>query len=142
MQLRAVRRTVGICQTGSEAAKTWSEGVISALQACFECTDWHMFREAETDGDSMNLEEYTVSMICYISKCIDNVTVSKNIISRLNQRPWTMAKMCAPLRTHDFAFRADEKAARTTVRANLILGLQRGKACTCKENTQPLSGQR
>ncbi|KAI5611468.1 gastrula zinc finger protein XlCGF28.1-like [Silurus asotus] len=43
--------------------KTWPEGATSALQDCFECTDWDMFREAATYGDSINLEEYTSSVI-------------------------------------------------------------------------------
>ncbi|KAI5090393.1 gastrula zinc finger protein XlCGF28.1-like [Silurus meridionalis] len=36
-----------------------------------------MFREAATNGDSINLEEYTSSVTSYISKCIDDVTISK-----------------------------------------------------------------
>ncbi|KAK3560784.1 hypothetical protein QTP86_019477, partial [Hemibagrus guttatus] len=59
--------------------KTWPAGAISALQDCFECTDWNMFREAATNGDSINLEEYTTSVTSYIGKCIDDVTVSKPV---------------------------------------------------------------
>ncbi|KAK3573704.1 hypothetical protein QTP86_032060, partial [Hemibagrus guttatus] len=33
--------------------KSWPAGAISALQDCFECTDWNMFREAATNGNSM-----------------------------------------------------------------------------------------
>lgn len=36
-----------------------------------------MPREAATNGDRTNLEEYTSSVTSYISKCIDDVTVSK-----------------------------------------------------------------
>ncbi|KAK3507012.1 hypothetical protein QTP70_000565 [Hemibagrus guttatus] len=52
--------------------KTWPEGAIPALQDCFECTDWDMFREAATNGDTTDLEEYTSSVTSYISKCIDD----------------------------------------------------------------------
>ncbi|KAK3509709.1 hypothetical protein QTP70_008448 [Hemibagrus guttatus] len=53
-----------------------------------ECTDWDMFREAATNGDTTDLEEYTSSVTSYISKCIDDVTISKSITTRSNQKPW------------------------------------------------------
>ncbi|KAI5098276.1 gastrula zinc finger protein XlCGF28.1-like [Silurus meridionalis] len=55
--------------------KTWPEGATSALQDCFECTDWDMFREAATYGDSINLEEYTSSVTSYISKSGDKAAL-------------------------------------------------------------------
>ncbi|KAK3510648.1 hypothetical protein QTP70_011907 [Hemibagrus guttatus] len=61
-----------------------------ALQDCFECTDWHMFREAATNGDSINLEEYMASVTSYICKFIDDVTSSKTITTCSNQ------KLCLP----------------------------------------------
>ncbi|KAK3513975.1 hypothetical protein QTP70_000321 [Hemibagrus guttatus] len=79
--------------------KTWPAGANSALQNCFECTDWNMFREAATNGDSINLEEYTTSVTSYIGKCIDDVTVSKTITTRSNQKPWMTAEMHALLKS-------------------------------------------
>ncbi|KAK3555076.1 hypothetical protein QTP86_007974 [Hemibagrus guttatus] len=79
--------------------KTWPAGAISALQDCFECTDWNMFREAATNGESINLEEYTTSVTSYISKCIDDVTVSKTITTRSNQKPWMTAEVGALLKS-------------------------------------------
>ncbi|KAK3524889.1 hypothetical protein QTP86_011214 [Hemibagrus guttatus] len=72
--------------------KTWPEGAISALQDCFECTDWDMFREAATNDDTTDLEEYMSSVTSYISKCIDDVTISKSITTRSNQKPWMPCK--------------------------------------------------
>ncbi|KAK3506476.1 hypothetical protein QTP70_001469, partial [Hemibagrus guttatus] len=54
---------------------------------CFECTDWQMFRETATNGNSINLEEYTASVTSYIGKCIDDVTISKTITTCSNQKP-------------------------------------------------------
>ncbi|KAK3554826.1 hypothetical protein QTP70_034849 [Hemibagrus guttatus] len=51
-----------------------------------------MFREAATNGDSINLEEYTTSVTSYIGKCIDDVTVSKTITTRSNQKRWMTAE--------------------------------------------------
>ncbi|KAK1794767.1 hypothetical protein P4O66_009973, partial [Electrophorus voltai] len=78
--------------------RTWPEGAISALQDCFEQTTWITF--------TVNLEEYTASVTGYISKCIDDVTVSKNITTRPNQKPWMPAEVRMLLRTRDSAFRA------------------------------------
>ncbi|KAI5614992.1 gastrula zinc finger protein XlCGF28.1-like [Silurus asotus] len=72
--------------------RTWPAESMSALQDCFECTDWDMFREAATNGEFINLEEYTSTVTSYIGKCIDDVTTSKTITIRSNQKPWMTAK--------------------------------------------------
>ncbi|KAK1792647.1 hypothetical protein P4O66_012581 [Electrophorus voltai] len=72
--------------------RTWPAGAISALQDCFEQTTWITFKEAATDGGTVNLEEYTASVTGYISKCIDDVIVSKTITTRHNQKPWMIAE--------------------------------------------------
>ncbi|KAK3542272.1 hypothetical protein QTP86_021989 [Hemibagrus guttatus] len=99
--------------------KTWPEGAISALQDCFDCTDWDMFRKAATKGDTTDLQEYTSSVTSYISKCIDDVTISKSITTRSNQKPWLTAKVCVLLKSRDSAFRAGDKDALRTARAKL-----------------------
>ncbi|KAK3534924.1 hypothetical protein QTP70_002008 [Hemibagrus guttatus] len=81
--------------------KTWPEGAISALRDCFECTDWDMFREVATNGDTTDLEEYTSSVTSYISKCINDVTISKSITTRSNQKSWMTAKVHALLKSRD-----------------------------------------
>lgn len=107
--------------------KIWPVVAISALQDCFECTDWHMFREAATYGDSTNLEEYTASVTSYISKCIDDVTFSKTITTRSNQKPWMTAEVRALLRTQDSAFRIGDKTALRTARAKLSRAIREAK---------------
>ncbi|KAK3506158.1 hypothetical protein QTP70_018388 [Hemibagrus guttatus] len=52
-----------------------------------------MFKEAATSGSSINLEEYMTSVTSYICKCIDDVTVSKTITTRSNQKPWMMTAL-------------------------------------------------
>ncbi|KAK3529728.1 hypothetical protein QTP86_000815 [Hemibagrus guttatus] len=39
-------------------------------------------KEAATNGNSINLEEYTTSVTSYIGKCIDDMTISKTITTR------------------------------------------------------------
>ncbi|PWA30377.1 hypothetical protein CCH79_00020582 [Gambusia affinis] len=42
--------------------RAWPEGALSALQDCFECTDWGMFREATMHKQHMDMEEYAASV--------------------------------------------------------------------------------
>ncbi|KAK3571346.1 hypothetical protein QTP86_008274 [Hemibagrus guttatus] len=107
--------------------KTWPAGAISALQDCFECTDWNMFRETATNSDSINLEEYTTSVTSYNGKCIDDVTVSKTITTRSKQKPWMTAEVRALLKSRDSAFRAGDKEALRTPRAKLSRAIKEVK---------------
>ncbi|GCC22652.1 hypothetical protein chiPu_0001040 [Chiloscyllium punctatum] len=75
-------------------------------------------------GDSINLEEYTASVICYISKSIDDITVSKAINSHPNQKLLMTTKVCKLLQIHDSAFRSDDKM---TARANLTRVIKEAK---------------
>ncbi|KAK1790105.1 hypothetical protein P4O66_002411 [Electrophorus voltai] len=84
---------------------TWPAGAISALQDCFEQRTWITFKEAATDGGTVNLEEYTALVTGYISKCIDDVIVSKTITTRPNQKPRMTAEVRMLLKTRDSAFR-------------------------------------
>ncbi|KAK3537916.1 hypothetical protein QTP70_024569, partial [Hemibagrus guttatus] len=61
-------------------------------QDSFECTDWDMFKEAETNGDTTDLEECTSSVTSHISKCINDVTIFKSITTHSSQKPWMTAK--------------------------------------------------
>ncbi|KAI5090364.1 gastrula zinc finger protein XlCGF28.1-like [Silurus meridionalis] len=112
--------------------RTWPAGSMSALQDCFECTDWDMFREAATNGDFINLEEYTSTVTSYIGKCIDDVTISKTITIRSNQKPWMTAKVRALLKTRDSAFRAGDKTALKTARAKLSRAIREAKGAHAK----------
>ncbi|KAK3542802.1 hypothetical protein QTP70_003006 [Hemibagrus guttatus] len=86
-----------------------------------------MFREAATKGDSINLEVYMTSVTSYISKCIDDVTVSKAIITRSDQKPWMTAKVHALLKSRDYAFRAGDKTALKSARAKLSRAIREAK---------------
>ncbi|KAK3539497.1 hypothetical protein QTP70_009038 [Hemibagrus guttatus] len=89
MLIPAYRPLVRCSKLVLKHVKTWPAGATSALQDCFECTDWNMFRKAATN--SINLEKYTTSVTSYIGKCIDDVAVAKTITTRSNQKPWMTA---------------------------------------------------
>ncbi|KAK3536389.1 hypothetical protein QTP86_008850 [Hemibagrus guttatus] len=86
-----------------------------------------MFSEAATNGNSINLEEYTTSVTSYIGKCIDDLTVSKTITTRSNKKPWMTAEVCPLLKSRDSAFRAGDKAALRTARAKLSRAIREAK---------------
>lgn len=57
----------------------WPEGAATALQDCFDFTDWEMFREAATIDHHTDIQEYTETVTAYFNKCTDDVTVSKTM---------------------------------------------------------------
>ncbi|KAI4882186.1 hypothetical protein NFI96_024769 [Prochilodus magdalenae] len=107
--------------------RTWPSGAISALKACFEHTDWQMFREAATYSNNTDLKEYTSSVTSYIGKCIDDVTVSKTITTCPNQKPWMTAEVRALLKAQNSAFKAGDKAALRKIRAKLSRAIRQVK---------------
>ncbi|KAK3528893.1 hypothetical protein QTP70_012063 [Hemibagrus guttatus] len=113
MLISAYRPLIRCSKPILKLVKTWPEGATSALQDCFE------FREAATNGDTTDLEEYMSSVISYISKCNDDVTISKSITVHSNQKPWMTAKMHALLKSRDSVFRAGDKDALRTAWAKL-----------------------
>ncbi|GAA6107150.1 piezo-type mechanosensitive ion channel component 1-like, partial [Tachysurus ichikawai] len=127
MLIPAYRPLVRRSKPVLKQVKTWPAGATSALQDCFECTDWNTFREAATNGDSVNLEEYMSTVTSYIGKCIDDVTVSKTITTRSNQKPWMTANVRALLRTRDLAFRTGDRVALRTARAKLSRAIREAK---------------
>ncbi|KAI3370567.1 hypothetical protein L3Q82_007080 [Scortum barcoo] len=68
--------------------RKWSEGAMEALQDCFECTDWDMFKEAATYNNQTDIDEYAMSVSAYINKCMEDVSVINSITTRANQKPW------------------------------------------------------
>ncbi|KAI4877849.1 hypothetical protein NFI96_028554 [Prochilodus magdalenae] len=127
MLIPAYRPLIRRAKPDRKQVKTWPPGAVSALQDCFEHTDWEVFREAATSGDSINLEEYTESVIGYISKCIDDVTVSKVITTHPNQKPWMTAEVHVLLRTRDKVFKSGDKAGLRTARAKLSRAIREAK---------------
>ncbi len=106
----------------------WPDDATSTLQDYFQCTtDWNMFKEAATYNNHTDLQEYTETVTAYIKKCIDDVTVTKTITTRANQKPWMTAEVRGLLKTRDEAFRSGDKAALKTARDNLSCGIKNAK---------------
>ncbi|KAK0148820.1 hypothetical protein N1851_010766 [Merluccius polli] len=100
----------------------------AALQDCFECTDWSIFREAATDDDQCtDINEYAESVTAYINKCIEDVTVMKTITVRANQKPWFTSELHKLLKARDAAFKTGDVAELRTARNNLACGIKLAK---------------
>ncbi len=103
------------------------DNATSALQDCFQDTDWNMFKEADTYNNHTDLQEYTETVTAYIKNCIDDVTVTKTITTRANRKPWMTAEIRGLLKTREEALRSGDKAALKTARANLSCGIKNAK---------------
>ena len=89
----------------------WPAEAVPMLKDCFETTDWQMFKEAVTEGNTVNLEEYSESVLAYIAKCVEDVTTIKTITISPNQKPWLNAEVHHLLRIRDAAFKAGDAEA-------------------------------
>ncbi len=85
-----------------------------------------MLRDAATQENHINLEEYTSSLSSYISKCVDDVVITK-IIKSKNQKAWMNGEVRALSRAQK-AFRSGDKEAYNTTRARLKAGKKEAKA--------------
>ena len=123
----AYRPKVKVTKPVLKQVCVWSEGVIPALQDCFNTTDWGMFKQAATYDNHTDIEEYTETVTSYISKCIADVTHTRTITVRANQKPWLTAEVLRLLRARDAAFRSKDAAGLRTARANLSRGIREAK---------------
>ncbi len=127
MLIPAYRPLLKLAKPVQKLITIWPENATSTLQDCFQCTDWNMFKEAATYNNHTDLQEYTETVTAYIKKCMDDVTVTKTITTRTNQKPWMTAEVRGLLKTRDEAFRSGDKAALKTARANLSRGIKNAK---------------
>lgn len=72
--------------------KTWPEGAASALWDSSEFTDWKVFRQAATVNQHIHADEYAEVATGYITKCLPDVTVIKNIATQAphTHTPWPL----------------------------------------------------
>ncbi len=107
--------------------QVWPDGSSEALQDCFDTTDWDMFKQAATYNNTTDLQEYSETVTAYITKCIDDVTVTKTITVRANQKPWLTGEVYRLLKARNTAFRAGDEEGLKTARANLSRGIREAK---------------
>ncbi len=135
MLIPAYKPLLKLAKPVQKQITVWPDDATSALQDCFQDTDWNIFKEAATYHDHTDLQEYTKTVTAYIKKCIDDVTVTKTITTRTNQKPWMTAEVRGLLKTRDDAFRSANKSVLKKARANLSSRHQESKTlCAQKIN--------
>ncbi len=127
MLIPAYRPLLKLAKPVQKQITVWPDNATSALQDCFQDTDWNMFKEVATYNNHTDLQEYTETVTAYIKYCIDDVTVTKTITTHANRKPWMTAEVRGLLKTRDEAFRSGDKAALKTARANLSRGIKNAK---------------
>ncbi len=119
--LRRIRPT-------KKTVTVWPSDAAFVLQDCFQCTDWQVFKDAAMCEGEVDLEEYTSSVLGFISKCADDVAITRTVTCFPNQKPWLNAEVRALLKARDAAFRAGEASALKVARKELTAGIVRAKA--------------
>ncbi|XDV11181.1 hypothetical protein PO909_000189 [Leuciscus waleckii] len=99
---------------------TWPVDALSQLQDCFSTTEWSLF-------ESLDVEEYTESVLSYITFCTVNVTVTKRIRVFPNEKPWMTSEVRHLIRDRNTAFRSGDRAQYSSARANLRKGIRDAK---------------
>lgn len=107
--------------------RVWPEGAMEALQDCFECTEWDMFKKAATFSDHINMDEYAMTVSAYINKCMEDVSVTKTITTRANQKPWMTNEVRKMHKVRNSAFKSGDENALRTARANLNRAIRLAK---------------
>ncbi|XP_008302371.1 zinc finger and SCAN domain-containing protein 31-like [Stegastes partitus] len=81
-------------------------------------------KQAATNNNTTDLQEYTETVTAYITNSIDDVTDTKTITVQDNQKPWLTEKVYRLMKTLDAAFRGGNKLGLRTARANLSCGIR------------------
>ena len=69
----------------------------------------------------------TQTLTGYITKCMEDVTVTKDITVRANEKPWFTREVRELLRARNVAFKSGDKEALKSARANLHRGVRAAK---------------
>lgn len=66
----------------------WTDEATVALQDCLECRDWHKFSDSATQENHINLKDSTSTVTSHISRCVNDVVITKIIKMFPDQKAW------------------------------------------------------
>ncbi len=101
-----------------------------------------MFKQAATYNNTTVLHEYSETVTAYITKCIDDVTVTKTISVWANQKPWLTGEVYRLLKARNAAFIVGDEEGLKTARANLTRGIREAKRQHSRRITHCFSDSR
>ncbi len=86
-----------------------------------------MFKQAATYNNTTDLQEYSRLSLAYITKCIDDVTVTKTITVRANQKPWLTGRSTDFWRLGTLPLELEMRRAWRQLGPNLSRGIREAK---------------
>ena len=116
--------------------------VRAALKDCVDTTDWGMFKQSATYNNTTNIQEYTETVTGYTTKCIDDMTHTRFITIRANQKPWLTGEVHRLLWARNIAFREGNPAGLRAARADLSRGIRKAKRQYTRKITAHFSDSR
>lgn len=105
-----------------KTVQVWDENTTAALQGCFACTDWDIFRES-----SNNLEELNDVITSYIHFCEDMIVEKKTVKTFGNNKPWVTVELKTLLNKKKRAFQEGNEEDKRSVQKQLKGKLDEGK---------------
>ncbi len=126
MLIPAYRPLLKLAKPVQKQITVWPDNATSALQDCFQDTDWNMFKEAATYITIQTCRN-TLKLWLLTSNTALMMWQSPRPSTRANRKPWMTAEVRGLLKTRDEAFRSGDKAALKTARANLSRGIKNAK---------------
>ena len=106
----------------TRTVKVWSTESTQQLQACLECTDWHVFLDSSDSIDSA-----TDVISDYITFCKDMLIPEKTVKIYPNNKPWVTKALKNTLNEKKIAFQTGDRMERKRVQAKLRNELRKAK---------------
>ena len=91
--VKPVKRTV----------KQWTPESLQALQGCFDCTEWAVFKNS-----SQSLDEYTDVVTSYINFCEESIIPTKAVTIYGNSKPWYCKEVYEQCKRKNAAYKVDD----------------------------------
>ncbi len=147
MLMPAYRPLVKVIKPIHKQIQVWPEGSSEALQDCFDTTDWNMFKQAATYNSTTDLQEYSETVTAYITKCIDDVTVTKTINARKapapDNIPGRVLRDCAveltDVFTDIFNISLSQAVVPTCFKATTIIPVPKKSSPSCFNDYRPVA---
>ena len=102
----------------------WTESAVNTLKACFDTTDWCIFRDSWT-----TLDEYTDTVSEYIRFCVELCIPTKTVTKHPNNKRWYDKTIRKKIVLKDRAYRLREKdpASYSSAKNQLRLAIRQHK---------------
>lgn len=105
-----------------KTVRVWSDDACETLKGCFECTDWSVFFDGDSDLDSISDK-----VTCYINYCVEAVIPCKQIKIFPNNKPWVTREVKAAINKKKAAFYSGDKERIKDAQRELKVIIRQGK---------------